>query len=119
MAKRKPPLIAGIPEAPVCGVYALIDDDGKRYIGSSKNIRRRMIQHNTYMNVCRRDGHSGFLNGDIEKAVNACHTFRCEVLASFACPMTPDELREIERVFIDKFGGCKATYNQLPINHKI
>lgn len=61
--------IANIPEYNGAGIYALVDDNGKRYIGSSVHLRSRIKQHNTYMRVAIIDGHSGFLNPKIENAL--------------------------------------------------
>lgn len=116
---RKKCNISDIPESEFCGIYALVDTKGKPYIGSSKNIRRRVLQHNTYMNACLRTGHSGFLNQNIETALLNGECFSCKILATFSCNMSSNELREIERVFIGKFGGCGETYNVSPISHKI
>lgn len=111
--------IIDIPAAPVCGIYSLVDNNGKRYIGSSKNIKQRVLSHSFHMNNFAREGKDGFLNPSLEKAVADGLFFRCEVLAEFHCSMSKDELREIERIFINKFGGIQNTHNYQPINHKI
>lgn len=117
--KRRPEVITEIPDTPICGIYALVDSAGKRYIGSSKNIRQRMLAHKTHMNVLLRDGADGFLNPGLREAVQAGEKFHCEILASFNCAMEQPELREIERLFINKFGGYENTYNHSVIRHKI
>lgn len=117
--RRKPSIISNIPESDICGVYALEDSKGRVYIGSSKNIRSRCIQHKTYMNICKETGHSGFLNEKIERAVLGGEVFSCKVLGSFSCEMSSAELREVERLFIQKFGGIENTYNKLGIAHRV
>lgn len=117
--REKPDLISNIPKAYICGIYALEDSKGKVYIGSSKDVRSRCLAHRSYMNVCKDTGHSGFLNEDIEKAVLSGERFSCKVLATFDCEMSSDELREIERIFIQKFGGLDNTYNKAKITHRV
>ena len=112
-------MISNIPPAPVCGIYALIDDNGKRYIGSSKNIKQRVYSHKCHINSYLRDGADGFINPAIKDAVKRGLRFRCEVLAEFSCDMKAEELREIERIFIEKFGGVQSLYNYSVISHKI
>ena len=117
--KRGAELIIGIPDSPVCGIYALADSAGKRYIGSSQNIRQRVLSHKYHMNAFLRDGEDGFLNPAMKEAVKAGESFRCEVLAAFHCAMERSELREVERLFINKFGGYENTYNYSVILHKV
>lgn len=45
--KEKLYQITDIPEYNGSAVYALVDENGKRYIGSTKHLRSRMKQHNT------------------------------------------------------------------------
>ena len=47
--------LVGIEVPPVCGVYQLTDTvTGKTYIGSSRNVRTRVIQHFCKMNTAAR-----------------------------------------------------------------
>lgn len=112
-------MISDIPASSFGGIYSLVDDNGKRYIGSSKNIQQRVQSHKFHMNRYLRDGADGYLNPAIEKAVTLGLRFRCEVLAVFNCDMTATERREIERIYIAKFGGYEALYNHCVISHKI
>lgn len=111
--------IDNIPTGQISGIYALIDNEGKCYIGSSKNIQQRVKQHRSTMSMTLNLGHSVSINPLMEQAVKDGKTFRCEVLAQFNCEMTREELREIERIFIKKAGGIGNTYNQSVISHKI
>lgn len=111
--------ITGIPDCPVCGIYSLSDSSGKRYIGSSQDIRQRVLSHKYNMNAFLREGENGFLNPAMKEAIISGEVFRCEVLASFNCAMERSELREIERLFINKFGGYENTYNYSVILHKV
>ena len=112
-------MISNIPASSFGGIYSLVDDNGKRYIGSSKNIRQRVKSHKSHINTYLRDGVDGFVNPAIKKAVKQGLRFRCEVLAVFNCDMTETERREIERIYIAKFGGYEALYNYCVISHKI
>ena len=111
--------IKNIPEYSGIGVYALVDENGKRYIGSSKNVQRRIKQHNTHMNVFFRDGHSGFLNPKIEQALSSGAVFSCEVLCEIHSDVSKYELEEIERIFLNKYGGYDECYNFIPIKHRV
>lgn len=110
--------IADIPLESFGGIYSLVDEKGKRYIGSSKDIRKRVQFHQTHINLFLRDGVDGYINPSIAEAITLGIKFRCEVLARFYCDLTDREKREIERVFIKKYGGIDSTYNVLPIVHK-
>lgn len=112
-------IISDVPTVAFGGIYSLIDENGKRYIGSSKNIKSRVSFHNTHFKNFLRDGADGFVNPAIKDALKNGSRFRCEVLASFNCELSSRELREIERVFIAKFGGYDALYNCSVISHKI
>ena len=111
--------IDNIPTEQICGIYALIDNEGRQYIGSSKNIQQRVKQHRSTMSMTLNLGHSVSINPLMEQAVKEGKSFRCEVLAQFHCDMTRDELREIERIFIKKAGGIGVTYNQSVISHRV
>ena len=115
----KQPVIYNIPKEPVCGIYSLTDSTGKMYIGSSSDIRRRVREHRFHINSYLREGIDGVLNPKMKAAVANGERFRCDVLASFSCPMSNSEMREIERVFIHKFGDMASLYNCLPISHKV
>lgn len=112
-------MIDNAPSTPICGIYALIDNNGKRYIGSSKNIKNRVYFHNIHFKLFLRDGVDGYVNPAMKEALANGLRFRCEVLASFNCDMSSRELREVERVFIAKYGGIDALYNYSVIAHKV
>lgn len=111
--------ILDIPEYNGAAVYSLVDEEGKRYIGSTTHLRSRIKQHNTHMRIVIRDGHDGFLNQKIENAVLNGAKFRCEILAKIYGEITKHELEEIERIFIKRYGGIDNTYNFIPIKHKV
>ncbi len=111
--------ISNIPEYNGAAVYALVDDNGKRYIGSSNHLRRRIKSHNSYMRTALRTGHSGFLNDEIEKALLNGANFKCEILAQINTDVSKHELEEIERIFLKHYGGLENTYNTIPLKHKV
>ena len=111
--------IIDIPKYNGAGVYSLLDDDGKRYIGSSFHIRSRIKQHNTYMRLAIRDGYSGFLNSKMTNALLCGKNFKCEILVKIYREITKQELEEIERIFLMHYGGIDNTYNGIPLRHKI
>lgn len=112
-------IISNAPTTAFGGIYSLIDENGKRYIGSSKNIKKRVAFHSLHFKLFLRDGADGYVNPAMKDALKKGCRFRCEVLASFNCELSSKELREIERVFIVKYGGYDVLYNHSIIPHKI
>lgn len=112
-------MIKNIPEREFGGVYALVDDNGKMYIGSSRNIKKRMAFHKTHMNSVVKTGGDGFVNPSMQAAILSGLRFTCIILAELSCDMEDTEIREIERVFISHFGGLGNLYNSRPIAHKV
>lgn len=112
-------IISDIPPVAFGGIYALIDNNGKMYIGSSKNIKQRVSSHQTHFKTYLRDGVDGFINPAMKEAMRNGLSFKCEVLAKFNCDLSSTERREIERIFISKFSKLKALYNYSVIIHKV
>lgn len=114
-------IVSNIPDDQICGVYALVDDNGMRYIGSSKNIKQRLAYHNYHMKnvLISQDKQDWFINDKMQDAVRQGRRFTVEILAAFNCEMSTAELREIERVFIKKYSDISPLYNKAPIKHKI
>ena len=111
--------LLNIPDYNGVGVYALTDENNKRYIGSSKHVHDRVKQHKSCMITCLRQGHSCFLNSKIEEALKLGAVFSCEVLCEIHSDVSKHELEEIERIFLKKFGGFENSYNNKPIKHKV
>lgn len=109
--------ILNIPETNFGGVYALVDQKGKKYIGSSKDIKKRIIFHDTHIKEYLQNGRDGYLNYKMQKAIDDGAVFRCEILATFLCEMSSKEMRAIERVFVEKYGGIKDLYNCVNITN--
>lgn len=111
--------ILNVPEYNGAAVYALVDENGKRYIGSTVHLKNRIKQHSTYMRTAIRDGHSGFLNAKLENALLKGTIFKCEILAKVNVEITKKELEEMERIFLKHFGGIENTYNHIPLKHRV
>lgn len=96
-------------------VYALVDEDGKRYIGQSKHLLRRLVTHRAALRRIRKGEHyyGSLENAKITEAVKNGKTFRVEVLKTF-----PDvyeaSLKQLvywENYYIEQYGGPEQTYN--------
>lgn len=102
-----------IPDYAGPGVYSIIDENGKRYIGSSKNIKKRIQEHNSSMIKAAKDTGIWAVNKEIDSAVKNGVSFRVEVLHKFEDGCTFYDLVDMERKYIDYFGGAKNTYNSM------
>lgn len=111
---KKPPIISNIPDYNGAAVYALIDDKGKAYIGSTLHLKMRIMQHNSMMRTVCPGSRNGLVNSKIASAILEGRTFRCKVLVKVYEQVSKHELEDIERVFINHFGGNENTYNMKP-----
>lgn len=102
-----------IPDYAGPGIYSLIDENGKRYIGSSKNIKKRIQEHNSSMLKAAKERGVWSVNKEIDDAVKNGVSFRVEVLHRFEGGCTFYDLVDMERKYIDYFGGAKNTYNSM------
>lgn len=66
-------ILHDIPDYDGIGVYALIDNTGNMYIGSSKHINQRLRQHNQAIR-------SGTENKKILQAIEDGKTFHCSII---------------------------------------
>lgn len=90
------------------GVYAIENcSNGKMYIGSSKNIKNRVRQHESLFYY----GHS---NNRIQDDINHGDTFKSHILYKFSSPCKEGELRAKECEFIRKFNTFINGYNINP-----
>jgi len=117
-AKASPPIL-DIPEYNGAAVYALVDDNGKRYIGSTLHLKDRIKQHKAMMRTVYNHGPNGFVNPKITSALLEGLTFRCEILVMINTDVSKYELEEMERVFVKHFGGTNNTYNCKPLKCKV
>lgn len=99
-------------------VYALVDDMGKKYIGSTMNLETRLKFHDTHINVLLRDGKDGFVNGKMEDAILHGMKFHVEILEKLPYGISIEDLNNKEYYYLEKEGGCDSTYNMQPIKLK-
>lgn len=82
--------IQNIPEYDGIGIYALIAENGKMYIGSSKHIKSRIKFHNS--TIKNKQSCSAALVG---------HTFTCQILKRFEYgTITPLQLVKAEEEIV-------------------
>lgn len=96
--------IKNIPSYSGAGVYALVDTKGRKYIGSTINVHRRIQQHCGALRY--RKAHK-----KLQEAFNRGETFTAEVLHCLPETVTIGELRQLEHAEMMKLGGPKGTYN--------
>ncbi len=115
--KRKniPVVVTEIPDYDSCGIYALVDEKGKRYVGSSIHVKTRIIFHKTHLSFVKRGWGSGHVNKKMADAVKQGVVLKAELLEKVA-----DEslLWKREQYYINKFGGLENTYNEVMIPRK-
>lgn len=93
-----------IPTYKGIGVYALIDTQGRMYIGSTQNIYKRIQAHQSSLS---RGTHTKAL----QKAFDAGEVFSCQVLETLPYGTTRYQLRERELYYIRKYGTEQNGYN--------
>lgn len=96
-------------------VYALVDENGKRYIGSTNNIQRRLKTHNQGIRDAITCGRSAFSAWWFVNAIKAGHTFTMEILEQIPPGTTRKEREAAERRHLQASGGLDATYNDMPV----
>ena len=101
-------MIQGIPAYNGIGVYALVDDTGKMYIGSSKQVHRRIKQHEEAIRA-------GRAAKQIRDAIAAGRSFRCVLLEELPYGISTYDLREREFFFIEKYGTIAHNANTRPV----
>ncbi len=104
-----------IPNYSGTAIYALVDDQGKKYIGSSTDLKRRLLFHASHVKTLLRDGNDGFLCSKMQEAILAGRKFRVEVLEMLPSEISKEELNNKEYYWLEKEGGLEATYNMKPI----
>ena len=87
-------VISNIPNYTGIGVYSIIDTEtGKKYIGSSKNVRKRIIQH-------AKSVENGTGNKELCDAYKQGHILKCELLETIPYGVNTYFLLDRERFFI-------------------
>lgn len=103
-------MIKDVPGYTGAGVYALIDENGKKYIGSAKNVKARVRQHDKELQKAL-DNKTSCASKSLIDAVKAGHIFRAELVEKLPDTGNMYDLRDMERHYLDDAGGIKSTYN--------
>lgn len=91
-------------------IYALIDENGKAYIGKSNKLQERLLNHRRDMNRIILGLPPHHESAKIIQAVNDGHIFTVKILIK-PFEVTHNQLCELEQYFFKLYGGIKETYN--------
>ena len=97
-------LIKNIPVYDGPGVYALTDETGKRYIGSSVNVRARIKAHASALR-------GGRASEKLQAAVKSGRTFIAEVLEEVPYGSSRHDLFRLEHKWLMHFDSVLNGYN--------
>lgn len=97
-------ILHDIPDYDGIGVYALIDNTGNMYIGSSKHINQRLRQHNQAIR-------SGTENKKILQAIEDGKTFHCSIIEKLDYGVCQYDIKKKETQYIRQL---KPSYNISP-----
>ena len=101
-------IIKYIPDYDGAGIYALVNIfNGKMYVGSSTNIRQRIIFHDAQLR-------NGYHNSHFKDALKEGARFTVIILEKFNEP-TRFELLKRERYYVGLFNSREDGYNRNPI----
>lgn len=110
MKRKTEPIIVSIPEYDGPGIYKIENlVNGKVYIGSSKNVRQRILSHDTSFR-CKKVHCNYKFCEDISKG----HKFKAEVLEKCR-NMAFYELRDREAYYVEKYNSFEEGYNSEPV----
>ena len=110
-------IIHNIPDYDGPGVYALIDQNGKRYIGSSKHVRRRIIYHHITFRRILKSGTAPHTGKKIIDGVLSGNQFTAVLLEKLPEGGCYYDLMDLEKKALEECGGCANTYNGMPIKN--
>lgn len=110
-------IISEIPNYTGPGVYSLTDQNGKKYIGSSRNVKARIKKHLMNFNrIIAGDAKSSCNEGKkLTEAVLSGMTFKAELIQKLPAMGTFYDLMNLEKTELERAGGCCFTYNSMPI----
>lgn len=99
-------ILHDIPGCTGVGIYCIVDDvDGKKYIGQSINIFRRLLQHQAAMET-------GKCNTKIAQAIMAGHTFHAKVLEELPASISHYDLLIKENEWIIRENSVEDGLNE-------
>ena len=98
-------IITNTPDYNGIGVYCLIDTvNGKKYIGSSINVSKRIQQHERTFALKK-------CSSKLLNAINSGHHFDCEILEKIDYGVNQFYIFEREKYYIDLFETLNKGYN--------
>lgn len=100
------------------GVYALVDEKGMPYIGSSVNVRKRLKEHNFNIGQAKIGNPTGFSNPKLDEASYRGEVFAAIVLYKLPIGAQRCSLREAERYYAALVGSIGDTYNCLKVGNR-
>lgn len=94
-------------------IYALVDDNGKCYVGQSKHLQARLKTHRKCFQAILNGNTNTGEGAKITEAVLSGVKFHAKVLKAFpeVYETSRNNLARWERHFFDKLGGLDGTYN--------
>ena len=99
-------ILHDIPGCTGVGIYCIVDDvDGRKYIGQSINIFRRLLQHKAAME-------SGQCNAKITQAIMDGHTFHAKVLEELPASTSHYDLLIKENEWITRENSIENGLNE-------
>lgn len=107
MPKRIAPeerVIVSIPDYEGPGIYIIRNlVNGRIYVGSARNIKRRMKEHDYYFR-------KGYCNNKIQADIDLGHKFTSDILEKCS-GMTFVEMRDREDYYVQKYDCYNTGYN--------
>jgi len=98
-------IIQDVPDYNGIGVYAIINNqNSKKYIGATKDIHARIIQHRSSFNTLR-------CNEKLCEDIKNGHTFRVEILERLPYGVNQFELFDRENYYIQQYDSINKGYN--------
>lgn len=91
-------------------IYALIDENGKAYIGKSKKMNDRLRAHRIDFNRIGKGLMPHHEGEKLIQAINDGHIFSVKILIK-PMSVTHNQLCELEKYFFKLYGGINNTYN--------
>lgn len=94
-------------------IYSLVDSEGKRYIGQTKNLKRRLYLHHQSLNAIYNQKNPLSMEGKkLFEAAKHGTEFNVEVLKVIPWyEVTENNMRFWEKFYVDLCGGLNNTYN--------